>query len=299
MSSPDPWLDALRRIYRRPDRPAAWQGGGNLPWDDRAFGERMLREHLDESHGAASRIATERRPQIDWLSEKLGLDAGHRLLDLTCGPGLYAVEWAERGVQVVGIDFAPTSIEYARELARSRGVADSCTFLEADVRDLGTSTGTGTGAPDPGSGFDAALFLYGQLAVFPREQAAGLLAAAAARLRPGGRLAVELLEQEKVDKTDSNWWFTDESRIWGDRPFLHLGERFWDAENRLSTERFHTIELETGALHECHLSDQTYAVAEMEGMLKAAGFRATQTFAGWDGVALYDAAEWNVYIATR
>ena len=44
--------DALWRIYRRPERPQAWVGGGNLPWNDPAFSARMLREHLDESHGA-------------------------------------------------------------------------------------------------------------------------------------------------------------------------------------------------------------------------------------------------------
>ena len=59
--------DALWRIYRRPDTPAAWQAGGNLPWNDPAFSERMLREHLDESHSAASRTAAERAAQIAWL----------------------------------------------------------------------------------------------------------------------------------------------------------------------------------------------------------------------------------------
>ena len=48
---------ALWRLYRRPDRPQAWVGGGNLPWNDPAFSARMLREHLDESHGAASRLS--------------------------------------------------------------------------------------------------------------------------------------------------------------------------------------------------------------------------------------------------
>jgi cyclopropane fatty-acyl-phospholipid synthase-like methyltransferase len=54
----------------------------------------MLREHLDESHGAASRVAKERELQIEWLWAKLGLQPGMRLLDITCGPGLYAVAFA-------------------------------------------------------------------------------------------------------------------------------------------------------------------------------------------------------------
>ena len=43
---------ALRRIYDRPQPPAPWRDGANLSWGDPAFGERMLAQHLDPSHGA-------------------------------------------------------------------------------------------------------------------------------------------------------------------------------------------------------------------------------------------------------
>jgi hypothetical protein len=46
---------ALRRLYDRPQPPAPWRDGANLRWDDPAFSERMLAQHLDQSHGAASR----------------------------------------------------------------------------------------------------------------------------------------------------------------------------------------------------------------------------------------------------
>jgi hypothetical protein len=31
-----------------------WRDGANLPWDDPAFSERMLAQHLDPSHGAGN-----------------------------------------------------------------------------------------------------------------------------------------------------------------------------------------------------------------------------------------------------
>ena len=43
----------------------------------------MLREHLDESHGAASRTQRERHLQLDWLWEKLALQPGQPVLDVT------------------------------------------------------------------------------------------------------------------------------------------------------------------------------------------------------------------------
>ena len=282
-------IRALWRIYRRPEPPPLWSGGGNLPWNDPAFSARMLREHLDESHGAASRRAAERAAQLDWLWRQLALASGSRVLDLTCGPGLYAVPLAERGAHVTGVDFAPAAVAHAHELAATAGVAERCVFVEADVRAY---------EPEPGA-YDAALFLYGQLAVFPRDEAAALLHKAAAALRPGGRLVVELLDPARVDKKHSAWWFTDDKGLWGERPFLHLGERRWNAAERTSVERYYILHLESGAMDEIVLCDQTYEIEEMESLLRAAGFSAVDSHPGWGGLPLYDAEEWVVYVAEK
>ena len=280
---------ALWQIYGRPERPEPWRGGGNLPWDEPAFSERMLREHLDQSHGAASRVDAERARQVAWLWPRLALAPGQDLLDATCGPGLYAVAFARRGVAVTGVDFGPAAVRHARALAEKEAVAGLCHFIQDDVRavDFGQNR------------FDAALFLYGQLAVFPPVEAERLLAAVAAALRPGGRLAVELLNREKVDKSDSRWWFTDNSGLWGDAPFLSLGERFWYEDEQLSCERYYTLHLETGKIDEILLCEQTYAVTEMVDMMQRVGFSDVEVYPAWAGMDLYDAGEWNVYIAQK
>jgi len=289
MNNADKLAAALWQIYRRPERPEPWEKDGNLPWNDPDFSRRMLREHLDESHGAASRVTAEREQQIAWLWTKLGLRAGARVLDLTCGPGLYAVALAQRGAEVTGVDFGPASIAHARKLAASAGVSERCQFVEADVRAY---------EPEVGA-FDAALFIYGQLAVFPREVARQLLGKAAAALKPGGSLLVELLEQERVDKKNSNWWFADDTGLWGDAPYINLGERFWYEDEKLSCERFYTLHLESGRLDEVILCDQTYSVEEMVQMMRDVGFATVEVYPAWDGLALYDAPEWNAYVARK
>lgn len=280
---------ALWRIYNRPEPPPLWQNGGNLPWNDPAFSERMLREHLDESHGAATRQAAERAAQLDWLWERLGLAGDARVLDLTCGPGLYAVPLARHGARVTGVDFSPASIAHARRLAGEEGMAGRCTFIESDVRAY---------EPEPGA-FDAALFLYGQLAVFPRHEAAALLSKAAAALRPGGRLVVELLDPARVDKKSSSWWFTDDTGLWGERPFLHLGERRWNEAERTSIERYYILHLDGGVLDEIILCDQAYEIEEMAAMMRATGFAGVQSYPAWDGLPIYDTQEWVVYVAEK
>jgi SAM-dependent methyltransferase len=289
-------FQAVWHIYNRPQPPIPPQDrADNLPWDDPEFSERMLREHLDQSHGAASRRRVEILRLVDWMWDKLGLQAGSRILDVTCGPGLYAVEFARRGCTVYGIDFSPASIRYARQQAAEAGLAERCTFDQRDVRTMDVA---------PGS-FDAALFIYGQLAVFTPQEAADLLRRCVAALRPptategGGRLAVELLDFEHIDKADSTWWYTDNKGLWGDFPFLHLGERHWDDERDLSYEQFHVINLETGELREYTLTDQGYPTPTMAAMMRQAGFGRVDIFPQWQGAELYDAHEWVVYVAER
>lgn len=282
--------EALWQIYRRAERPLPWQiHDGNLPWDDPAFSERMLREHLDESHGAASRQTAERERIVELLWQQFGLGPGQHLLDVTCGPGLYAVEFAKRGCWVTAVDFAPAAIHYAKELAIAYGVSDKCSFRQQDVRqfDYGQAQ------------FDAAILLYGQLGVMAKDEAQSLLTHIAHSLKPGGHLCLELLDPAKVDKKKGNWWFTDDTGLWGDGPFLHLGERFWLADENISVDRFYTIHLETGQLDVVELCDQIYSPEEVTAMLKEAGFTAVTVHPYWTDLKLYDQAEWLVYFATK
>jgi ubiquinone/menaquinone biosynthesis C-methylase UbiE len=282
--------DALWKIYRRAERPRPWTLGDNFIWRDPDFTGRILREHLDELDGAASRVSAERTVQIEWLWQKLGLRAGDHLFDVTCGPGLYAVEFARRGCLVTGLDINPEAIAHAHDLALSEGVAGRCHFVEQDVRHLEAYRG---------ANFDAALLLYGQLSAFTRQEATRLLAAIAESLRPGGKLCLEILNQDWVDKQENSWWFTDDTGLWGDGPFLHLGERFWYEAEEISVERYYIIHLETGQTHEVLLNDQTYSIETMQSMLRQAGFHSPDFHEDWDGLPLYDAEEWVVYVATR
>jgi SAM-dependent methyltransferase len=217
---------------------------------------------------------------VDWL----GLRLGDRLLDVTCGPGLYAREFASQGIDVTGLDFGPASIRYAR--AHCEGLP--CRFMQQDVREMDFT----------GLEFDAAIYIYGQFTVLRPSESLDVLRRIRAALRPGGRLLLEVLDDNLFDKKDSNWWYTDQGGLWGDFPYLHLGERAWDAEQRAAVERFHIINLKTGELQVYGLTDQAYPVAMLTEMLHAAGFGRVDVHPAWDKLALKDAPEWMVYVVT-
>jgi 2-polyprenyl-3-methyl-5-hydroxy-6-metoxy-1,4-benzoquinol methylase len=65
--------------------------------------------------------------------EQSGDIAGKAVLDVGCGSGRYAVEFATRGAaRVVGVDYAPGMLALAREYAEARGVAARCEFIQGD-----------------------------------------------------------------------------------------------------------------------------------------------------------------------
>lgn len=280
---------ALWRVYRRGNRPIPFAYKGNLPYDDPEFGRQMLARMLDEGDAAGSRVSAERALQIEWLTVKLDLKPNSSLFDVTCGAGLYAVPFAERGVRVTGIDFSGVLIDYAKRFAEQKDVTAQCEFVQQDIHTMDFA----------GREFDAAILLYGQLAVMTQEDAQAVLGKIAASLRVGGTLCLEMLNPDTVDRTNSTWWFTDEDGLWGDAPFLHLGERIWDEQAQTSLERYHILHLETGEIDEILLGDRVYSADTLTKMLDTAGFSTVQIHPAWDGLPLYDAEEWLVYLSQK
>jgi SAM-dependent methyltransferase len=69
-----------------------------------------------------------------------------RAIDLGCGTGANVVFLAEQGYDVTGVDFSAVALRKARARAERAGVADRCTFVEADL--------TVPDLPAPLGGFD-------------------------------------------------------------------------------------------------------------------------------------------------
>ena len=69
--------------------------------------------------------------------EQAGDVRGKKILDVGCGSGVYAVDFARRGARrVVGIDLSTNMLELARQEAEQHRVADRCEFIQADFLEL-------------------------------------------------------------------------------------------------------------------------------------------------------------------
>lgn len=180
-------LDALDRALARPEPFAPHDAPF---WDDPYIGRQMLAAHLDSATDAASRRPDTIDRTVDHLVAALRLGIGDRLLDLGCGPGLYARRFAARGVAVTGIDLSPTSIAYAAGDAHEARLA-----IDYRVADY---TSSQLGGP-----FDAAVLIYLDFGVLPDAPRDQLLDSLHLALRPGGAFVFDVHAISRVRVADS------------------------------------------------------------------------------------------------
>jgi SAM-dependent methyltransferase len=92
-----------------------------------------LARHLGEAY-LRYEFTTGTEQEVDFVAETLATKPGERLLDVGCGPGRHAVEFARRGLNVTGVDISPEFLAVAHRLAAEAGVTPS--FFEMDAREL-------------------------------------------------------------------------------------------------------------------------------------------------------------------
>jgi len=250
----------LLDVVRRQVPPQPWAEGTKIPWDEPAFSQRMLQEHLTQAHDLASRRTETIERHVAFIHGALLHGQPTKILDLACGPGLYACRLAALGHACVGIDFSPASIAYAREQAE-QGKLD-CRFEQADIR-----------TADYGRGYGLAMLIYGEFNVFTRADAERILRKARAALDEGGLLLLEPHTLAAVCQLGEQcWWHAAERGLFSEHPHVLLYESKWERESKTTTERYFVLDAATGATTRHAATTQAYTDAEYTALLADCGF---------------------------
>jgi SAM-dependent methyltransferase len=200
-------------------------------WTDPHISEQMLRYHLDPALDAASRSPEFVDRSVSWLVETFALGDGARVVDLGCGPGLYANALARAGATVTGVDFSSRSLAYARGVAEredlpARYVHANYITWSAEDR------------------FDLALMIYRDYGAMAPDDRRQLLRRVRAMLAPGGAFVMDLASLAALaDEEEASAYAPGlMDGFWSAEPYYGFLNTFVYPEARVSLDRYEIVE---------------------------------------------------------
>lgn len=204
----------LEKIKKLQEKPEPFTPGEELFWDDPYISQQMLSAHLNPNTDAASRKPETILKSVNWISDTTSLQKGSQLLDLGCGPGLYAEKFAALGVQVTGIDYSQRSISYAKERAAAANLP--ITYHYQNYLNISYQ-----------NSFDVVLLIYGDYCPLNPEQRKQLLSNVQCALKPGGYFVLDVTTPRHRKKWGSkNGWYAMQNGFWKPGNHLVLEEGF-------------------------------------------------------------------------
>jgi len=120
----------IYNISKYLERPSIYTQSEVEFWNDKHISKQMLKAHLNPSYEGASRKLEFIEKSVRWIEKVVPSTTYRHLLDIGCGPGLYAERFAIAGFQVTGIDFSERSIEYAQKSAKKQGLEISYKYQD-------------------------------------------------------------------------------------------------------------------------------------------------------------------------
>lgn len=255
-------------------------------WDDPHISQSMLAAHLDPSTSAASRPPHEIDASVAWLVEILGLDSSTTLLDLGCGPGLYASRLAARGLHVTGVDYSRRSIDYAAQSAREQDL--NVTYRYQDYLTL-----------DETQQYDVALLIYGDYCTLAPAQRARLLRNIHQALRAPGYVVLDVSTRVHRQRYGlRKGWYAAERGFWRPGPHVVLEQGYDYPREAIYLDQYIVIEAR-GALSVYRNWFQDYTPATISAELHAHGFLVRSLWGDLLGTPLSDTGEWIGVVAQR
>jgi len=201
------------------------------------------------------------------------------ILDLGCGPGRHALEFARRGFRVTGVDRTRHYLDKARAAAEAESL--EIEFIESDMRNFVR--------PDS---FDAAINYFTAFGYFDDpEDDLKVVRNVCASLKPGGRLLIDVAGKEIIAaRYQARGWDRH-----GDTIVLEE-RRLFDGWKRLESR---WTMIRGTERYESSVILRLYSGAELENVLRQAGFTRIELYGRLNGSPYDQAAERLIAVATK
>lgn len=265
-------------------KPALFTPGKPLFWADPHISQQMLATHLDPDLDAASRKPETIETTVAWIEDILGLTAGDTVLDLGCGPGLYAARLAERRLDVTGVEISPRSIAYAERYAQNHGLS-----IEYRCQNYLELTDVNR--------FDAVLLIFGDYCTFNPQDRRRLLNNVHRALRPGGHFVFDIsTRQHRALAGVNNGWYASQDGFWRPVPHLVLEQGFDYPDEKVWLDQYIVIE-ENGEMAVYRNWFQDFDPEMITAELASGGFVVQSLWADLAGKTFHTESEWIGLVA--
>lgn len=184
-------------------------------WDDEHISKQMLKAHLDPDFEGASRKLRFIDRSVCWIKDIVPASSYRHLIDIGCGPGIYAEKFAHEGYLVTGVDFSRRSVDYAISSAKENN-ADIC-YICQDYLQLSLD-----------KTFDFATMIYcdyGALSIADRKIT---MRNVYNHLRPGGKFLLDVFSTAKYEGFEEaqTWEICENGGFWSNEPYIAFNGRY-------------------------------------------------------------------------
>lgn len=183
------YLATTQKIIKCTQQPKLYETGNAKMWTDKHISKQLLQVHLNKDLDLASRKISTIETTINWILQQVK-DKPLKILDLGCGPGLYAEKLAEKGHEVSGVDFSKNSIEFAKAQAKEKDL--NIKYINSNYLTL-----------DLDEDFDLILLIYTDFGVLLPKERNQLLLKVTKLLKQNGLFIFDVLPKDDLWSGDN------------------------------------------------------------------------------------------------
>ena len=222
--------------------------------------------------------------EVDSFCELAAKILGHPLnsvLDLACGTGKHAVEFAQKGIKTTGVDLSEAMLAVANEKAQNRDLVIN--FLPGDIADIQLQ-----------DQFDAAaVFFGGFMYLLTDEQVLRFLQHMDAMIVPEGFIYLELWNTQgfRLEQTKGNYTYGSVTRE-GDLKLIVLSTNNLEINTGIDnlSDEYYVIQGERVIANFKELHQlRTYTIPQLVSLIRQSSWKNIDAEPRWkDGVLMYN-----------